>query len=89
MMGDNYQGVLALGDDQFIFDARSPSKYWMPYIKPFKIFRQQIKDIEISEQKSFKKRKLTIILENDKKAEFLLSNGEQFYKEMKSWLAKN
>ena len=88
LMSDNYPGVLALGDNEFIFDAEgSGSKLWMSPIAPFTIHREEIEEISISEEKSFKKRVLTIKTKNANTRTFLISEGDKFHKSMKDWLS--
>lgn len=87
LMSSNYPGVLALGDQDFIFDADGPgSRPWMSSLQPFTFNKSNINSVSISDSKLFGKRVLTVKLINGKTFEFLISNGEDFCAYMKKWL---
>lgn|SRR5690606_20651294 len=86
----NYPGVLALGDNEFFFDAQGPgSRPWMDPIAPFRLGRSEIANFKLSEEKSFKKKVLTINTANGNSYEFLISDAEIFYEALKKWKKEN
>jgi hypothetical protein len=83
----NYPGVLALGDDEFIFDADGPaSRPWMNRLSPFTIDIGNIERIDISDYKIFNKQVLYITTTDGYTYEFLISNGDAFFTVMEKWL---
>lgn len=74
----NRPGILALGDNDFIFDLQG--------VKSFTITKANIMNIELSEIKTFKKRVLTITTNDSIEFEFLISKGEDFYNSMNDWM---
>jgi len=61
LMSNNYPGILAVVSNELVFDAQGPgSKPWMTIIGPFNIERSEIVQIEISEEKAFNRKIITV-----------------------------
>lgn len=82
----NYPGVLVLGDNEFLFDAQGPgSRPWMDPIAPFRFRRAEIDSFNLSEEKTFKKKVLTINTATGNSYEFLISDAGIFYEALEKW----
>ncbi|MEO6148544.1 MAG: hypothetical protein ABIN95_11045 [Mucilaginibacter sp.] len=90
MLSPGCQGVLALGDNEFIFDVKSVAvSLPMIFVEPFTIKKADIDSVRLSEPKKFKKKVLFVKATDGTKYEFVLSNADSFYAEMKTWLANS
>jgi hypothetical protein len=86
----NYPGILALGDNEFFFDAQGPgSRPWMDPIAPFRFQKSEILNTNLSEEKAFKKKELTINTSGGNTYEFLISDADIFSEKLKRWKNEN
>lgn len=85
MVSNNYPGILAVVNNELVFDAQGPgSKPWMTIIAPFKIERNEIVKIQISEELALKRKIITVTTEI-KSFHFYLQNADEIYGKLIEW----